>query len=330
MKKLLWLFILGSCFAQTYTTVTGTVKDSSGTAATSGYVQFQLAPPIGGSAPSLFFSPAQIQCNINGSGQVVSQSGGACQVVMNTTINPRGTYYKVQFCPNNQCVAAIAWYAYQSTQDVSTFVPVLGLMPIIPSYAGAMTWPLSPGIVVYAGSNTIGTSLALPVTSLSLFDATSSVQTQLNGKAAVNANTTGTSGGLSGSPAISVSSMSASGTATAQRHSVANGTALATTDITISAGWGSTASKTVVGKDQSFQVNVTAGGTGIGLYPTITITYKDGSQATPNYVCARSDSIAPFNITFVWTAYTTYITASFLGTPSSGSTYTLSCIGMMY
>jgi hypothetical protein len=75
------LFSLAAA-AQTTTSVTGTIKDLTNTAVTSGQVTFELKPSldttISGSAR---FSPSTVTCGINGSGAVKDQAlSGTCTV----------------------------------------------------------------------------------------------------------------------------------------------------------------------------------------------------------------------------------------------------------
>jgi hypothetical protein len=117
--------------AQT-TSVTGTIKDLTNVAVTSGQVTFELKPSldttISGSAR---FSPSTVTCGINGSGAVKDQAlSGTCTVVNNTSLSPSGTYYKVCIQPSfispGSC---FNWYALGTSTDITTVVPTPGTTP---------------------------------------------------------------------------------------------------------------------------------------------------------------------------------------------------------
>jgi hypothetical protein len=125
------LFSLAAA-AQTTTSVTGTIKDLTNTAVTSGQVTFELKPSldttISGSAR---FSPATVTCGINGAGAVKDQAlSGTCTVTNNTSLTPSGTYYKVciqpQFISPGSC---FNWYALGTSTDITTVVPTPATTP---------------------------------------------------------------------------------------------------------------------------------------------------------------------------------------------------------
>lgn len=121
---------------------------------------------------------------------------------------------------------------------------------------GSMTWPASAGVAVYAGSNAWGTSLAAPASALvgvsdtqtltnktvdgvspatmAFVDATSSIQTQLNGKASATAATTvnGQSCPLSGSCTVTAAAGTLTGTALASGVTSAPGLSLPSSQVT--------------------------------------------------------------------------------------------------
>ena len=98
---ILLLCCIPRCYAQTTTTITGTIKDLTGAVVTSGKVTFDLPSAIqtiiGANAS---FTPSTVICNIqsNGTLQNVTNSG-ACVVTMNTALAPPGTSYKVTSIP---------------------------------------------------------------------------------------------------------------------------------------------------------------------------------------------------------------------------------------
>jgi hypothetical protein len=65
------------------------------------------------------------------------------------------------------------------------------------------------------------------------------------------------------------------------RRVLGGGTALVAGDITLSAGWGNTATLSALGgTDAAFRLTVTPNGTGIAANPTITVAFHDGSWGT--------------------------------------------------
>lgn len=104
-------------------------------------------------------------------------------------------------------------------------------------------------------------------------------------------------------------------------------TNVVTGDFAISAGWGSTGSKSAIsGKDQNGTITVTPSGSGIAANPTVTLTFHDGawSNGTPIVVATRCDIQTP---TTGWWAVTsvsaTQAVFTFVGTPSTGLAYIL-------
>lgn len=117
--------------AQTTTTFTGTIKDLTNTAATSGQVTFTLQPgsdtTIAGSAR---FTPQTVNCGINGSGALLNQAlSGACVVTNNTALTPAGTSYLVQICPSFACTSKFVTYALGGSVDITQSVPTPGTLP---------------------------------------------------------------------------------------------------------------------------------------------------------------------------------------------------------
>src|SRR6185312_13904547 len=96
--------LCGVCFGQT--TVTGTVQDTSGNLATSGYVEFDIIPQNQATlyhTTTLSIVPQKGRCGINASGQIRNTAlTAACQVWGNDVIIPANTLYKVILAPNNQ------------------------------------------------------------------------------------------------------------------------------------------------------------------------------------------------------------------------------------
>jgi hypothetical protein len=119
----------------------------------------------------------------------------------------------------------------------------------------------------------------------------------------------------------------ATGLTQVRRIAVNQGTAIATGDIAISAGWGSTASKgTFTGYDQAGSFTITSSGTGQAANPTITLTFHDGTWTTAAPVCqmwqnAGTGTIADLENT---TESLTAPVFTYVGTPVASSTYRIS------
>lgn len=103
---------------------------------------------------------------------------------------------------------------------------------------------------------------------------------------------------------------------------------IAAADITISAGWGATATKGVVAgsSDLCGAVQVTAGGAGLAANPTITLTFKDGAfPVAPIPVLSRAGTGQP-TLQFNWTSGTTALVMTLIGTPAGGEIFIVSWI----
>lgn len=77
---------------------------------------------------------------------------------------------------------------------------------------------------------------------------------------------------------------------TQSKRTRVQGTALATTDFVLGAGWGTSAAVTAVeGSDGAFRFRVVAGSGAFAANPTIAITFKDGTwTTTPVIVCQQT------------------------------------------
>lgn len=113
------------------------------------------------------------------------------------------------------------------------------------------------------------------------------------------------------------------------------GTNLVAGDITLSAGWGNTATVSVTwgtnnSQDSRGRISVTANGTGIAANPNIQWTFKDGAYpVSPVIVVSRGDVAAPSS--GYWQNLTTVGTTGlifFVGTPVAGNTYIVDFIVM--
>jgi len=124
--------------------------------------------------------------------------------------------------------------------------------------------------------------------------------------------------------------------AQAQRYKT-SGTALATSDFVLSAGWGTSPVLTVVGgNDQCASITIQAKAT-VGANPTVTLTFKNGTWTNaPIVVCGRTELSAATGapaaaVSNEWvptTVSATQVVFTFNGTPVANSTYGLSFICM--
>lgn len=163
MRRILALLLFSIAgYAQTTTTVTGTIKDLSGAVVTSGQVTFQLQPgfdtTISGSAR---FSPSIVTCGISGAGAIKALDlVSACTVTWNTALIPQNSYYKV--CIQANFVAGGAcfnWYALVSSFDLTTAVPTPGTAPAF-TFVDLITSQTISGNKTFSGVNTFS---AIPV-----------------------------------------------------------------------------------------------------------------------------------------------------------------------
>ena len=128
------------------TTYTGTVKDLTGAAVTSGRITWSLNILNGGSIPGTgSFAGSTISCLISATGHPVSAVDGtsACTVTNNTALTPAGTSYMM--CTQPYYVSpgsCIITFAKGGTVDISTTVPTPATEPTygVTSSAAPNTW----------------------------------------------------------------------------------------------------------------------------------------------------------------------------------------------
>lgn len=103
---------------------------------------------------------------------------------------------------------------------------------------------------------------------------------------------------------------------------------LADADVAISAGWGTTATKSVIAdsSDRRMRIQVASAGTGQGADPTITITFKQSFSKAPFAVASRADVAAAAGDFRVTGRTTTTLTLTFKGTPVAAQTYLVDLI----
>ena len=105
------------------------------------------------------------------------------------------------------------------------------------------------------------------------------------------------------------------------------GSSIGPSNITLSSGWGSSASVTASGTSQRFTATVTASGT-TAANPTVAINFTNTWPLTPIFVCKMVGGTgAVANVTGENTASTGSMTLTLNATPASGSTYIFNCIG---
>lgn len=146
-----------------------------------------------------------------------------------------------------------------------------------------------------------------------------------------NAATATVASGLTGTPSITV------GVVSAQRFNAHGGTALASGNIALGSGWGTSPTLTINrGTDQGASIQITAKAT-VAANPTVTVTFANGTWTNPPIVVAcRTDTTAATgspsaSVSNQWAVTSVTATAvilTFNGTPVANSTYGLSFICM--
>lgn len=188
MKRLLIIFALltGSLFAQTTSTITGTIKDLTGAVVTSGKLTFTLRPSTDVTISGLArFTTQTVTCLINGSGLVKAQDGvSACVITMNTALQPAGSGYLVSFWPYNVKTATIFMYAISASIDITTVVSTQAQLPSQGGVADTFTNQTIGGNKTFSGQvtfsgPTVFSSSSLP-SPLTLVNAGLFTNTQMN------------------------------------------------------------------------------------------------------------------------------------------------------
>lgn len=114
-----------------------------------------------------------------------------------------------------------------------------------------------------------------------------------------------------------------------KRYRATSGTTLVAGDISLSAGWGSTATVSAIsGTDQRFRLTVTSAGTGQSSNPTATLTFKDGTWTTAPFATCAHNGGSQITVPGTWTTTTTALTLTFQGLPVAAETYTFECLVM--
>jgi hypothetical protein len=167
MKRLFLLVALfsGIAAAQMTTSITGTIKDLSNAVLTSGKVTFTLTPSrdmtISGMAR---FSPQTITCLINGLGAIVALDGvSVCTIIMNTALQPPGSYYTVGVWPANVKTSTFTFYAVLSSYDWSTVVPTPTTSPA-QNFVDIFSNQTIGGNKIWSGTHAFNQSVSFPGT----------------------------------------------------------------------------------------------------------------------------------------------------------------------
>ena len=144
-------------FAQAPTIVSGTIVDSGGNPATSGYVEFDIAPASSGVAYFVngnqgIITPQIVTCGISSTGTLVNYVNGAagtgvCNVWANNQINPANTTYTVQFAPGGTVTNSVSRILITGTTynlNTPQFAPSV---QITPQYTTLFAAPVTANIV---------------------------------------------------------------------------------------------------------------------------------------------------------------------------------------
>jgi hypothetical protein len=122
------------------------------------------------------------------------------------------------------------------------------------------------------------------------------------------------------------------GTAQAKRLTARKGSVVVAGDFALSAGWGASAAAVMLNstsRDQGGQVSIQANGT-TTANPTVTLTFHDGTWGNaPAVQAVRGDTHTP--TTAYWAVSTvtaTTVQFIFVGTPTTGTNYTLNWSAM--
>ena len=222
---------------------------------------------------------------------------------------------------SDAAIAGMKFVRYRANGVEKWYVDLTaGLVPRIPSHAVIGPLNVESGNLVFSAA---ASRIVPGATSLSLrnnADSADNVLISDAGLATLRAGLVSTTGDLKAT----------AGNLIAGRAQFTRGTALTTSDFTISAGWGAGATKAINGAayDTCGEFQVTAAGTP-AADPTLTLTFKDGTfpgAIAPNVIICRSDNAAPTTgFWIVGTRTVTSFTAKFVGTPVAASVY-----GMQY
>jgi hypothetical protein len=102
-----------------------------------------------------------------------------------------------------------------------------------------------------------------------------------------------------------------------------NGTTQTSANVALSAGWGTSPTKAIIGTDSMFNVTVTAGSGTPTANPSVTVTFADGAWSGGNPFCFtnRADGLNPLGQNVMATTLGTTVTLTFVGTPVASTVY---------
>lgn len=159
------LIFTSTLCAQSATTVTGTFVGSNGTAATSGYVEFQVQPKVGSVlyyvSGTGVIAPTTSRCGINSSGQLKNLAlSGVCSIWGNAVLTPANTTYTIVIAPNGTVQQTVNRLLISgSTYSLSS--PVFSSpTTLVPQYQTITTQPIYVNLIPAAANTyTVGTAL---------------------------------------------------------------------------------------------------------------------------------------------------------------------------
>ena len=126
------------------------------------------------------------------------------------------------------------------------------------------------------------------------------------------------------------SSVTASAAVNGKRVTVNQASVLVVGDFTLT-NWGTGASVTITNTtshDQAFTITITTG-TSPAANPTATLTFHDGAWTNiPVYLCKKEGGTGSLASFIEQPATTTTLPITLVGTPSSGNTFIISCVGI--
>jgi hypothetical protein len=98
--------------------------------------------------------------------------------------------------------------------------------------------------------------------------------------------------------------------------------------VAVSAGWGNTTTTVITGTDTHGKVVISAGGSGQGANPTITLTFGEAFASTPVLIPVQDsgDTAKSGFLTTAASSDATKVLLTYQGTPSGTQTYTLNYI----
>lgn len=139
MRKVLLLILFTSslALAQSPVTITGTINDTTGNPATSGYVEFAISPQNQQTLYKVLgtnvLAPQKGRCGINTSGSLLNTAlSGPCLVWGNDNILPSNSLYQITIAPNNKVINQIQNALVSGTTPIALpNIPLMNPQPVI-------------------------------------------------------------------------------------------------------------------------------------------------------------------------------------------------------